>query len=160
MPTYCAVLFCSLCPYRGTGSRRQLAESAWLASLGCSGGAQQPRRVHLNLIQLGFALKPLFWKTADFPSMHVENGWICPMAFGQARLSRPNWPQCAKAMPLGSPPHQGPKIADFLLLFFNLVIFFCHFCAVSHILRLAYFLAVLAASGPQNPAWFDGAPLS
>ena len=42
------------------GSRRHLAENAWLVSLGSSGGAQRPCRVHLHIIQLGFEGNPYF----------------------------------------------------------------------------------------------------
>ena len=47
------------------GSRQQLAENAWLVSLGCSGGAPRSCRAHLHIIQLGFKGNPYFETLAD-----------------------------------------------------------------------------------------------
>ena len=42
------------------GSRQQLAENAWLVSLGCSGGPQWSCGVQLHITQRWFEGKPLF----------------------------------------------------------------------------------------------------
>mgnify|MGYP007119764476 CR=1 FL=1 len=74
---------------------------------------------------------------------------------GQARVSRPNWPQCAKSHAAWqSLSSRAEKLRIFSKLFFHffdhffkVLVFFCRFLAVGHILRLACFLAVLAAPG-------------
>ena len=75
---------------------------------------------------------------------------------GQARVSRPNWPQCAKSHAVWqSLSSRAEKLRifskifffHFLTIFFNVLVIFCRFLAVRHILRLACFLAVLAAPG-------------
>ena len=61
-------------------------------------------------------------------------------------------PNMQKAMPPGSPSHQGLKncgnfynnVFSFLTIFFILAIF-GRFCAVGHVLMLAYFLAVFGS---------------
>ena len=71
-------------------------------------------------------------------------------------------PNMQKVMPFGSPPHQGLKIADFLIKIF---LFgpqgdFCSLRAVGHISWLAYYLAILGlfggsgrTEGKLNAAW-------
>ena len=73
---------------------------------------------------------PYSEKLADFPSMHVEMGGSAP--FGQARLARPNWPQCAKSHAAWHSLSQGLQIAGILkkiffhfLPFLILGVFFC-----------------------------------
>ena len=58
---FCFVFLATLgVPTGRIGSRQQVAETPWLVSLGCSGGAQRSCRVHLHIIQLGLQGKPLF----------------------------------------------------------------------------------------------------
>ena len=76
---------------------------------------------------------------------------------GQARVSRPNWPQCAKSHAAWqSLSSRAEKLRIFSKIYFFSFFdhfllgfgdFFCRFLAVGHILRLACFLAVLAAPG-------------
>ena len=148
------------------GSRRHLAENAWLVSLGCSGGAQRPCRVHLHIIQLGFEGKPILLKNWPiFPICMWKWGGSAPS--GQARVSRPNWPQCAKSHAAWqSLSSRAEKLRIFsrilffhFWLFFGFWWFFCRFLAVGHILRLACFLAVLAAPGWQNSTLVAGKTL-
>ena len=93
--------------------------------------------------------------------MHVEMGWICPI-WPSACFATKLVPMCKKPCCLAVPLIEGWKIADFLkyiFIFYLFLVFgdfFCRFCAVGHILRLACFLAVLAAPGWQNPAWVAG----
>ena len=41
-----------------------------------SGGAQRTCGDHIHLIQLELKGKPIFEKSANFPFLHVEMGWI------------------------------------------------------------------------------------
>ena len=140
------------------GSRQQLAENAWLVSLGCSGGAQRPCRVHLHIIQLGFKGKPILLKIGRFSLYACGNGVDLPHL--AKRVFRDQiGPNVQKAMLLGSPSHQGLKncgfsqkyFFSFLTIFLSFGDFFCRFLAVGHILRLACFSTVLAAPGRLNP---------
>ena len=90
------------------GSRQQLAENAWLVSLGCSGGAQRPCRVPLHIIQLGFEGKPLFWKIGRFSLYACGNGVDLPHLAKRAFHDQIG-PNVQKAMLLGSPSHHGTK---------------------------------------------------
>ena len=96
---------------------------------------------------------------------HTSKNWpifpICMWKWGgsapsgQARVSRPNWPQCAKShaawQSLSSRAEKlrifSKIVFSFLTIFFGFLVIFCRFLAVCHILRLACFLAVLAAPG-------------
>ena len=63
---------------------------------------------HLHQIQLGFYGKPLFWKIGRFSLYACGNGVNLPHltehAFGDQMGTN-----VQKAMPFGSPPHQGQK---------------------------------------------------
>ena len=77
---------------------------------------------------------------------------------GQARVSRPNWPQCAKshaAWQSLSSRAEKLRVCSFFIFDHFLVFgdFFCRFLAVGHILRLACFSTVLAAPDRLNPTW-------
>ena len=135
------------------GSRRHLAENAWLVSLGCSGGVQRPCRVHLHITQLGFRGKPILLKIGRFSLYACGNGVDLPHLAKRAFRDQIG-PNVKKGMLLGSLSHQGLKncgfshkinFHDFAQFFW--VFFSRRFRAVGHILRLAYFLAVSAASG-------------
>ena len=91
------------------GSRRQLAENVWLASLGCSGGP--PKRYcgnHLHIIQLGFDGKPILRKIGRFSLYACGNGVDLPPVAKRAFGDQMGF-NVQKAMPLGSPHHQGQK---------------------------------------------------
>ena len=75
-------------------------------------------------------------------------------------------PNVQKAMPFGSPPHQGLKNCNlsqqnyfFSTLFRGQRGIFCGFSAAGHTLQLSCFLAVPAAPGRLNPTWVTGKPL-
>ena len=87
-------------------------------------------------------------------------GWICPI-WPSARFATKLAPMCKKPCCFAVPLIKGRKIADFLKNiffsfltdFFKFLVIFCRFLAVGHILRLACFLAALAAPGWQNSTW-------
>ena len=89
-------------------SRCQLAESAWLVSLGCSGGAQRYYGDHLHIFQRWLQGKPILRKIGRFPLCACGDGVNLPHvakhAFGDQM-----GPNVQKAMPPGSPSHQGLK---------------------------------------------------
>ena len=61
---------------------------------------------------LGLMENPNFEKLANFPSMHVEMGWVCPI-LQSTPFATKLAPMCKKAMLFGSPPHQGLKNCGF-----------------------------------------------
>ena len=140
------------------GSRRQVAESAWLASPECSGGAQWYSGDHLHIIELGFDGKRIIRKIGRFSLCACGNGVDLPHA---AKLAFGNQmgPNVQKAMPPGSPSHQGPKNCGLSQSFLFFDFFrahrgdFCDFSAAGHILWLAHSLAVLTAPKRLNAAW-------
>ena len=106
------------------GSQQQLAESAWLVSLGCSGGAQRSSRVHLHIIQRWLQGKPILRKIGRFPLCACGNGVDLPHVAKRAFRDQIG-PNVQKAMLLGSPSHQGLKNCGFSQFFFHfLTIFF------------------------------------
>ena len=94
------------------GSRRQLAECAWLVSLGCSGGAQRACGDHLHIIQLGLQGKPIFRKIGRFPLCACGNGVNLPQVAKHA-FGNQVGPNVQNPMLPGSPPHQGQKNSGF-----------------------------------------------
>ena len=88
-------------------------------SWGCSGDAQRACGDNLHLIQLGFQGKPMFRKVGRFSLYACGNGVDLPRVAKHA-FNEQMGPYVQKAMPFGSPPHQGQKIADFLISFFDL----------------------------------------
>ena len=126
-----------------------------MVSWGCSGGAQRSCGDHLHLIQLGLKAKSELRKMANFPYMHVEMGWICPM--WPSTLLVTKWaPMCKKVMSFCSPHHQGLKNCGLSQKnIFKFSIFFprgdfCGLRAVGHMSWLANYLAVPAAPGRLN----------
>ena len=153
--------------YPGTtgriGSRQHLAESVGLVSLGCYGGPQRYCGDHLHLIQCWLQGEPILRKIGRFSIYAcgdaVNLPHVAKHAFGDQM-----GPNMQKAMPFGSPPHQGLKncgLSQKMFLFFDLFFRahrgdFCGFCAAGHILWLAYFMTVLAAPGRLNRTWAAG----
>ena len=90
------------------GSRQQVAENAWLVSLGCSGGAQRSCGVQLHIIQHGFYGKPILRKIGRFPLCACGNGVDLPHLAKSAFRDQMG-PNAHKAMSFGSPPYQGLK---------------------------------------------------
>ena len=143
--------------------RRQLAENAWLVSLGCSGGPQRACGDYLHLIQLGFQGKPILRKIGRFSLYACGNGGGSAPC-GQARLWRPNGPQCAKSHAVWqSPSSRTEKLRTSQKYFFCFsTLFRAHWGAfrglrtVGHITQLAYYLMVPAAPGRLNAAWAPG----
>ena len=99
------------------GSRQQLAENAWLVSLGCSGGAQRPGRVHLHIIQLGLQGKPILLKIGRLSLYACGNGVDLPHLAKRAFRDQIG-PNVQNAMLLGSPSHQGLKNCGFSQKYF------------------------------------------
>ena len=106
------------------GSRQQLAENAWLVSLGCSGGPQRSCRVHVHIIQLGLQGKPILLKIGRFSLYACGNGVDLPHLAKRAFRDQIG-PNVQKAMLLGSPSHQGLKNCGFSQKYF--FSFFDHF---------------------------------
>ena len=93
-------------------------------SLGCSGGAQRPCRVHLHIIQLGFQGKPILLKIGRFSLYACGNGVDLPHLAKRAFRDQIG-PNVQKAMLLGSPSHQGLKNCGFSQKYFSFI--FDHF---------------------------------
>ena len=104
--------FVVLCTTGRIGSRRHLAENAWLVSLGCSGGAQRPCRVYLHIIQRLLQGKPILLKIGRFSLYACGNGLDLPHLAKRAFRDQIG-PNVQKAMLLGSPSHQGLKNCGF-----------------------------------------------
>ena len=100
------------------GSRRQLAENAWLVSLGCSGGAQRSCRVHLHIIQRSFYGNPILRKIGQFSLYACGNGLNLPHVAKRA-FGGQIGPNVQKAMPFGSPPYHGLKNCELSQFFFH-----------------------------------------
>ena len=120
------------------GSRRQLAENVWLVTLGCSQGAQRACGDHLHIIQRWFTGKPILRRNGRFSLYACGNGVNLPHvakhAFGEQMGAN-----VQKAMPIGSPSHQGLKIAGFLkkkILIFLTFFIFGDFFAVFALLAM------------------------
>ena len=94
------------------GSRQQLAENAWLVSLGCSGGPQRSCGVHLHIIQRWLQGKPILLKIGRFFLYACGNGVDLPHLAKRAFRDQIG-PNVQKAMLLGSPSHQGLKNCGF-----------------------------------------------
>ena len=99
---------------------------------------------------LGSTENPYFEKLADFPYMHVEMGWICPI-WPSARFATKLAPMCKKPCCLAVPLIKGQKIADFpkkifffiFDRFFKFLVIFCRFLAAC----LPYFEAGMLFGG-------------
>ena len=100
------------------GSRQQLAENAWLVSLGCSGGTQWPCRVHLLIFQLGFKGKPILLKIGRFSLYACGNGVDLPHLAKRAFRDQIG-PNVQKAMLLGSPSQSAENLWIFSKIFFS-----------------------------------------
>ena len=103
---------------------------------------------------------PKFEKLANFPSMHVEDGWICPILPSTPFATKLD-PMCQKAMLLGSLSHQGLKNCWFsqknhFLTVFIVGDFFAIFALLAMFWGWHSFLAVLTAPGWQNATWISG----
>ena len=108
---------CAIASTGRIGSRQQLAENAWLVSLGCSGGTQRSCRVHLHIIQLGLQGKPILLKIGRFSLYACGNGVDLPHLAKRAFRDQIG-PNVQKAMLLGSPSHQGLKNCGFSQKYF------------------------------------------
>ena len=120
------------------GSRQQLAENAWLVSLGCSGGAQRSCGVHLHIIQHWFYGKPILRKIGRFPLCACGNGVDLPHLAKRAFRDQIG-PNVQKAMLLGSPSHQGLKNCGFsqkYFFFLTIFLIFGDFFAVFALLAI------------------------
>ena len=121
------------------GSRQQLAENAWLVSLGCSGGAQRPCRDHLHIIQHWFEGKPILLKIGRFSLYACGNGLDLPHLAKRAFCDQIG-PNVQKAMLLGSPSHQGLKNCGFSPKYF--FSFFDHFLVFGDFFAVFSLLAI------------------
>ena len=147
-----------VCRHTGwIGNRQQLAAGVLVGSWGCSGGAQRACGDHLHQIQRRFDGKPELLKIGRFFLHACGNGVNLPHvakhAFGDQMA-----PNVQKAMPFGSPPHQGLKIRGLSPKHFFSTLFRAHRGAfrglrAGHISWLAYYSAAPAAPGRLNATW-------